>query len=82
MMSMADLEVFVAALQHNADLREEFEALDANPETWARWAGTKGYSLSRDDAGRLAESRDLDISDDDLENVAGGWCGNTLTDGG
>jgi predicted ribosomally synthesized peptide with nif11-like leader len=80
-MSMAGLEGFVAALQQNASFREEFEALDANPETWIRWANAKGYELSREDAGRLAESRDLDISDDDLENVAGGWCGNELTTG-
>jgi predicted ribosomally synthesized peptide with nif11-like leader len=80
-MSMADLEGFVAALQQNASLREEFEALDSNPETWIRWASSKGYELSHEDADRLAESRDLDISDDDLENVAGGWCGNEITIG-
>ena len=80
-MSTRDLEGLLADLQQNAGLREELEALEPDPEIWVRWAGSKGYSFTREDADRLAESRDLDISDDDLEKVAGGWCGNEITTG-
>lgn len=80
-MSTGDLEGFLNDLQQDARLRAEFEALPPDPESWVRWAIAKGYSLTREDADRLAESRDLDISDDDLENVAGGWCGNETTTG-
>ncbi|MFY9822007.1 MAG: Nif11-like leader peptide family RiPP precursor [Thermoanaerobaculia bacterium] len=80
-MSQGNFEAFLADLQQNTKLREELEALDPNPEAWIRWANSKGYSLTREDVARLAESRDLDISDDDLEKVAGGWCGNELTTG-
>lgn len=81
-MAKRGLEAFLSDLQQNVSLREELQALDPNPETWIRWANAKGYELTQEDAGRLAESRDLDISDDELENVAGGWCGNELTTGG
>lgn len=81
-MSKSDFEGFVNELQKNAGFREEFDALGRDPEAWVRWANAKGFRFTREDADRLAESRDLDISDDDLENVAGGWCGNELTTGG
>jgi predicted ribosomally synthesized peptide with nif11-like leader len=80
-MSTGDFERFLNDLQENADLRGEFEALDSNPETWIRWANARGYRLTREEASELADSRDMDISDDDLEQVAGGWCGNQTTTG-
>jgi predicted ribosomally synthesized peptide with nif11-like leader len=78
-MSANDFNRFLTDLRHDEALREEFETLDSNPQTWMRWAATKGYSFTPQEAGRLEEA--LEISDDDLEKVAGGWCGNEMTTG-
>jgi predicted ribosomally synthesized peptide with nif11-like leader len=80
-MSQGNFEAFLADLQQNTKFKEELEGLEPNPEVWVSWANAKGYSLTREDARRLAESRELEISDDDLEKVAGGWCGNEMTTG-
>lgn len=80
-MSMNDYERCMSDLEQNAALRDELNALEADPGAWACWAGTKGYTLTREEAMGLAEYVDREISDDDLEKVAGGWCGNELTTG-
>jgi predicted ribosomally synthesized peptide with nif11-like leader len=78
-MSMNDLERFLGELQTNSDMKREFEGLSDDPTGWVRWAETKGYHFTPEDAEGLSASRDAEISDDDLEKVAGGWCGNELT---
>ncbi|HEY0510331.1 MAG TPA: Nif11-like leader peptide family RiPP precursor [Thermoanaerobaculia bacterium] len=80
-MSTGDFERFLSDLQDDAGLRDDFQALDSNPDTWVRWANAKGYSFTRDEATRLADSHASEISDDDLEKVAGGWCGDATTTG-
>lgn len=76
-MSANDFNRFLNDLRDNEPLREELEALDSDPALWMSWARTKGYTFTREEAGRLEET--LEISDDDLEKVAGGWCGNEKT---
>jgi predicted ribosomally synthesized peptide with nif11-like leader len=80
LMSTGDFERLLSDLQKDADLRGEFEALGADPDRWLLWANAKGYRFSRDEAASLGLNRD-EISEDDLEKVAGGWCGNDTTVG-
>ena len=80
-MSMSDLERCMSDLRASAVLRDELNTLDSDPGAWAHWAQSKGYTLTRSEAAGLAEYRDGEISDDDLEKVAGGWCGNETTTG-
>jgi predicted ribosomally synthesized peptide with nif11-like leader len=50
---------------------EELRALLSDPEEALRWAGAKGYSLLLTDIEELRNS-DRELSDDDLEQAAGG----------
>jgi predicted ribosomally synthesized peptide with nif11-like leader len=80
-MSVNEFERLLADLQTNAELRQEIEALGDDPAEWVRWGATRGYDLTPDLVSRLHERLDGEISDDDLEKVAGGWCGDDLTVG-
>ena len=68
-MSQEDLTQFLEAVQQDSSLQEKLRAQGADPVAIAREAGfsiTKA-ELLRDQAGRL-----LELSDEDLEKVAGG----------
>jgi len=78
---MSDLERFLGDLQKNPDMKREFEGVSDDPAAWVQWAAAKGYTFTPEDAEGLSLSRDVEISDDDLEKVAGGWCGNEITTG-
>ncbi len=71
-MSRSDLERFTADLQCVPGLSEEFSSLGYDPEAWVRHAGAKGYHLTSDEADGLSSGHG-ELSDDDLDNVAGGW---------
>lgn len=79
-MSSSEVERFLADLQKDAGLRQELEALGQDTEACVRWANAKGYAFTHGEALDLGVF-DTDLSDDDLEQVAGGWCGNELTTG-
>ncbi|MEM7482097.1 MAG: Nif11-like leader peptide family RiPP precursor [Acidobacteriota bacterium] len=68
-MTNTDLIRFQQDLGRDAALRAEFESLAEDLATWSVWARSKGYDLSPDDLADLNE----EISDDDLDEVAGGW---------
>lgn len=81
MMSRTDFDRFVADLNEDRGLWEEFAAL-GDPSQWVERAGSKGYRLSQEEAAGLAASCGA-LSDDDLEQVAGGWdSGEPPPDGG
>ena len=79
-MSMDDFDRLLGDLRNDAGLRAELEAIGDDPEGLVRWGASKGYTFTLESAGRLHEGSE-EISDDDLEKVAGGWCGNDATVG-
>jgi predicted ribosomally synthesized peptide with nif11-like leader len=81
MSSVNDFDRLLGDLRTDAGLREEFEALGDDPAAWVRWGSARGYNFTPENAVKLHERFDDEISDDDLEKVAGGWCGNDTTIG-
>lgn len=73
-MSTAEFDRFLSDLQRDPELMEEFRSLSEEPEIWVRWAGAKGYEITLEEATELEETHS-EISDDDLEQAAGGWTG-------
>lgn len=79
-MSSSEVERFLTDLRTDAGLRQELENLGQDTEARVRWANAKGYAFTSEEALELG-TFDEDLSDDDLEKVAGGWCGNESTIG-
>lgn len=77
-MSSAEVERFLSDLQRDPELMEEFQSLAEDPKVWVRWATAKGYDITPEEAAELEDTHS-EISDDDLEQAAGGWTGD---DGG
>lgn len=73
-MSQRDLTRFVEAFDRDPALREEFERLGNEPDSWMRRARELGYDLERDEVESLVSGA-RELSDEDLEDVAGGWDG-------
>lgn len=69
---MSDLERLMAAAEKDPVLSEELSAFE--PEALVRWAVGKGYRLTLAEAEGLGASFQ-ELSDEDLEQVAGGWTG-------
>lgn len=78
-MNRTEVDRFLSDLQKDPGLRQEMAALGQDMEACVRRANAKGYQFTLEDAtGTLF---DPNLSDDDLEQVAGGWCGNETTIG-
>ncbi len=75
-MSRFDLERFTTDYERDPALAEGFAELGDDPQGWARLAREKGYEITPDEAGSLLSSR-RELSDDELDEVAGGWDGDT-----
>ena len=73
-MSKIDLERLVLDLDTNPGLSEEFAALGEQGEAWRHHAQTKGYHLTSEEAAGLVSSYG-ELTDEDLESIAGGWSG-------
>ena len=69
-MSTADADRLVRAIQKNPDLLAELRSLPT-PDRRLQWAREKGYPLTEQELEGLFES-DQALSDDELEQVAGG----------
>lgn len=80
-MSRNDFERFLEDLKNDPELRREFESLGTDTDSVIRWANGLGYQFSREETAELIAGYGGEISDDDLEKVAGGWCGNEMTTG-
>ena len=70
-MSRADLNRLLGDLQKSSDLLEEAKSVGKDPEAAVRWAGARGYDLTTDEAEELVLS-DRELTDDELEDAAGG----------
>lgn len=78
-MSQTDYARLVTDLQMSSGAREEVVALAGSAQTVVGWAGARGYELTVEEAERLVESL-RELSDDELDKVAGGeeaWGGGT-----
>lgn len=80
-MSKPDLERFTADFERDPALAEAFAALGEDPESWARRARERGYELTVKEARGLVSSL-RELTDDELEEVAGGWDGTSGGSGG
>lgn len=69
-MSRFDLERFTADTRKDRSMADEAARL--RPQALAEWAASRGYELTLDEARGLVSST-AELSDDELENVAGGW---------
>lgn len=74
MTSRTDLQRLTEDLEADAALADEFRALGDDATAWHRQAASKGYQLTFEEASGLSSSY-LDLSDEELEDVAGGWDG-------
>jgi hypothetical protein len=72
-MSRSELQRFLGDLRRVSGLSEEFERLAGDLEAQVCWANEHGYLFS------LAEAAELggfgELSDEELEEAAGGWSG-------
>lgn len=76
-MSTSGRERLVHDLQQNSDLFQEFRDLSHDLNLLLQWTHEKGYLLTRDDLVQLLDS-DRELSDDELEQAAGGdWSDGT-----
>jgi hypothetical protein len=70
-MSVSELERLEADLSRDLDLRREMARLGGEPIPVAEWARSRGYQLTPGQLRKLLGSQG-ELSDDDLEQVAGG----------
>ena len=70
-MSQVELARLLHAFATDPSLRQEFDAL-GNADAQVAWAFARGYRITPAEAASLSVES---LSDDDLENVAGGWSG-------
>lgn len=79
-MSMAELDRLRASLDADLAFADAFWSLPEDPVGRAQWASGRGYDVTPDEVTTLEEG---ELTDDDLEMVAGGWDGaNPPPDGG
>lgn len=73
-MSRTDLERLTADVENDPVLESELSEVRGDAQALMKWALKRGYGLSLQEAQGLASSYE-ELSDDELENVAGGWDG-------
>ena len=74
---MSDLERLLEDLRKDPALMDDLRRWVQNSEMAAEWARKKGYILGNEELRALSES-DRELSDDELEDAAGGddaWSG-------
>ena len=70
-MSRTELNRLLGDLQKTPDLLAELREVGKDPEAALRWAGARGYDLTNDEIEELVAS-DRELTDDELEDAAGG----------
>lgn len=70
-MRSSELNRLLADLRKDPGMLEESRAVLHDSESALRWAGRRGYQLTREDVTELLES-DRELSDEDLDLAAGG----------
>ena len=73
-MSQEDLTQFLEAVQQDSSLQEKLRAEGADPVAIAKEAG---FSITKAELIRAQAGRIRELSDEELENVAGGGYDNT-----
>ena len=70
-MSRSDLERLLEDVRKDPSLMEDLRCRVHDRDTAIEWARQRGYVLGREDVTALADS-DRELSDDELEDAAGG----------
>jgi predicted ribosomally synthesized peptide with nif11-like leader len=70
-MSQIELDRFVSDMERDPELAREFRRLASDVDAAVRWANVRGYQFTREEADRVHRLGEL--SEDDLDMVAGGW---------
>lgn len=73
-MSRDHLQRFSEAYKADSSLREALGGLGKRPEAWRQRARELGFDLTPEEIKGLITGAE-ELSDDDLEEVAGGWDG-------
>ncbi len=66
-----ELARFLESVRNDPRRLEELRSLINDPDAATRWASDQGFRLTSEDIAELRESGD-ELSDDDLDQVAGG----------
>lgn len=70
-MSRPELERLLEDVQRDPELREDFRNASEDSTRLAQWTVARGYELTDVEIADLVNS-ERELSDDDLENAAGG----------
>lgn len=70
-MSSNELKSLLERVHTKPELLEELRSLLQDPDAVRRWARERGYDLTPEDVAELQRC-DQELSDDDLDKVAGG----------
>jgi predicted ribosomally synthesized peptide with nif11-like leader len=71
MMSRVDLERFLVDVRKQPDLLDGIKRVAHDAGAALRWAGERGYAMTQEEIAEVAGAGQ-ELSDDDLEQVAGG----------
>jgi predicted ribosomally synthesized peptide with nif11-like leader len=70
-----EIERLLTDLKDNNALLEELASLEPGIEVTVAWANGKGYGVSAEELEAHIEEQNAELSDDDLDAVAGGIMG-------
>lgn len=65
----AEVKRFMSDLQEDEQMQKEFKAVEGDLDAVVAKANARGYKFNRSDI----ESKEGELSEDDLDQVAGGW---------
>jgi len=77
-MEVKNFRVMRRDLDADPALADELRRVGPDPAARNRWAADRGYSVTAEELHELAEG---ELSDEELEQVAGGWDGTGGDDG-
>lgn len=71
-MSQSELERFVADVKGNKELQDALKEAGSDVDAIVKFASGKGYSLTADELKAFADTKKGELSEEELEKVAGG----------
>jgi len=71
-MSQSELERFISDVKNNKELQGELKAAGADVDAIVKVATGKGYGFSADELKAFVETKKGELSEEQLEKVAGG----------
>jgi len=69
---MSEIERLIEDIQKDAALMKEVESFGGEPEALVKWANERGYAFSLQELQVHIEAQNAQLTDDDLDKVAGG----------